>query len=76
MGFLFVAISLVLVSFLVLWIVQPLVVWMVIWSSVMWIYVVVVWVRFFVLSGIFLMMKEFLRLVVVVVFSVSLLMTV
>jgi hypothetical protein len=49
---------------------------MVIWSFVMWIYVVVVWVRFFVLSGIFLMMKEFLRLVVVVVFSVFLLMTV
>jgi hypothetical protein len=42
----------------------------------MWIYVVVVWVRFFVLSGIFLMMKEFLRLVVVVVFLVFLLMTV
>ncbi len=45
--------------------VQPLIVWSVIWDFGMRIVLVVVWVHFFVLSVIFLTMREFLWLVMV-----------
>ena len=64
LGFLVLAIFSVLVSFWVL-LFRFLIVWTVIWSYGMRTPVVVVWVHFFVLSVIFLMMRESLWLVMV-----------